>query len=118
MGWRGGVNGDGLGGCGVSGGGEGEGGGGNGGGGEGNGGGGEGGGGEGGGEGGGGDIETCADDLQGLLAADGLKCEQIIAVGCDTAVVTLNANAGLPADVVIEELCPLACGQCTPRCGA
>ena len=63
-------------------------------------------------------IETCADDLQGLLAAGGLKCEQMILAGCDTAVITLNANAGLPADVVIEELCPLACGQCTPRYGA
>ena len=63
-------------------------------------------------------IETCADDLQGLLAAGGVTCEQMVLAGCKTPIATLDSDAGLPADVVIEELCPLACGQCAPRCDA
>ena len=61
-------------------------------------------------------IETCADDIQGLLAAGGVECEQTILAGCKTKIATLSPDAGLPADVLIEELCPLACKQCVPRC--
>ena len=63
-------------------------------------------------------IETCADDIQGLLAAGGVECEQTILAGCKTKIATLSPDAGLPADVLIEELCPLACKQCVPRCDA
>ena len=61
-------------------------------------------------------IETCADDIQGLLAVGGVTCGQVILAGCKTSIATLSPDAGLPADVLIEELCPLACEQCVPRC--
>ena len=64
----------------------------------------------GGGGGGGGGGDACADDAAGLLASAGATCAQVVPLGCQVDLNTLNPLA--PVGTLVSLVCPLSCNTC------
>ena len=64
----------------------------------------------GGGGGGSGGGDACADDAAGLLASAGATCAQVVPLGCQVDLNTLNPLA--PVGTLVNLVCPLSCNTC------
>ena len=60
--------------------------------------------------GGGGGGDACADDAAGLLASAGATCAQVVPLGCQVDLNTLNPLA--PVGTLVSLVCPLSCNTC------